>query len=181
MAVKDTPSTSAFPHLASQLRIGPIEIRESSRAMTQADMARVRDDFTTAARNFVSAGFDAVELKLAHDGLLRQFMSPLTNDRVDSYGGSTQSRLRFPLEVLEAVRHFTPVMTAPAGAWPGSRGSHACGRARPPTRDDRVAGGLTGGAGNSYRGTHPRCVTIAGAAANAHFGGCLEARPNETT
>lgn len=105
-------STVTRRPLIAPSTLGDPIVRESSRAMTQADMARVRDDFTTAARNFVSAGFDAVELKLAHDGLLRQFMSPLTNDRVDSYGGSTQNRLRFPLEVLEAVRHAIGSTTA---------------------------------------------------------------------
>jgi|SRR5579862_640767 len=84
--------------------VGDPLLREQARAMTRDDLARVRDAFAAATRNFVRAGFDAVEVKLAHDGLLRQFMSPLANDRRDAYGGSTENRLRFPLEVLEAVR-----------------------------------------------------------------------------
>lgn len=80
----------------------------SGRAMTGEDMARVRADFVAAARNIVAAGFDGVELKLAHDGLLRQFMSPLTNARRDEYGGTTENRMRFPLEVAATVSEAIP-------------------------------------------------------------------------
>ena len=82
------------------------------RPMTAIDMERVSGDFVAAANNLSAAGFDAVELKLAHDGLLRQFMSPLTNDRSDRYGGGTRNRLRFPLEVLSAVRAAVPSRVA---------------------------------------------------------------------
>ncbi len=84
--------------------LGDPMLREQARAMRAADLERVRQDFVLAANNFIEAGFDAVEVKLADDGLLRQFMSPLTNVRGDSYGGSAENRLRFPLEVLAAVR-----------------------------------------------------------------------------
>ena len=79
-------------------------IRQPCVVMSKADMARVVDDFVAGARNFKAAGFDSVELKIGHDGLLRQFLSPLTNDRDDEYGGSVANRLRYPLEVSAAVR-----------------------------------------------------------------------------
>ena len=99
--------------LSRQPVIGPSRLPEPAsgvvgRQMTRADMERVKADFVAAAGNFVASNFDGVELKLAHDGLLRQFMSPLTNDRDDEYGGSTENRLRFPLEVAAAVREAIP-------------------------------------------------------------------------
>lgn len=78
------------------------------RPMTQADMDRVLDDFVAAAGNFAAATFDAVEIKIAHDGLLRQFLSPLTNDRSDRYGGSAEARIRYPLEIAAAIRAALP-------------------------------------------------------------------------
>jgi 2,4-dienoyl-CoA reductase (NADPH2) len=90
--------------LVAPSTLGDPLVREQPRAMDAADFARVRRDFATSASNFAAAGFDAVEVKLAHDGLLRQFMSPLGNARGDEYGGSTSNRLRFPLEVIESVR-----------------------------------------------------------------------------
>lgn len=79
-------------------------LREPALPLDVENMARIRHDFVAGARNLVEAGFDAVELKLAHDGLLRQFLSPLTNDREDEYGGSRANRVRYPLEVARAVR-----------------------------------------------------------------------------
>ena len=72
--------------------------------MTRADMDKVRDDFVRAAGFGLQAGFDMLELHMAHGYLLASFLSPLTNHRSDSYGGSIDHRLRFPLEVLQAVR-----------------------------------------------------------------------------
>jgi 2,4-dienoyl-CoA reductase (NADPH2) len=99
----------ANPSVTRAPLIGPSPVpdplaRNPTMAMTEADLNRVRGDFVSGARTFLAAGFDAVELKLAHDGLLRQFMSPLTNVREDRYGGGTANRLRYPLEVLTAVR-----------------------------------------------------------------------------
>lgn len=74
------------------------------RAATAADLARVVDAFARSARLAVEAGFDAVELQVAHGFLLHGFLSPLANHRDDAYGGSFEARLRFPLEVVEAVR-----------------------------------------------------------------------------
>ncbi|HUK62964.1 MAG TPA: FAD-dependent monooxygenase, partial [Dongiaceae bacterium] len=78
------------------------------REMTRGDMDRVRDDFVRATQMAVSAGFDLLELHMAHGYLLASFISPLTNHRSDAYGGSLQHRLRFPLEVFEAVRAVWP-------------------------------------------------------------------------
>ena len=78
------------------------------RQMTRADMDRVRDDFVHATRRSEQAGFDLIELHMAHGYLLSSFLSPLSNSRDDEYGGSLESRLRFPLEVLKAVREAWP-------------------------------------------------------------------------
>jgi anthraniloyl-CoA monooxygenase len=76
--------------------------------MTRTDMDKVRDDFVRATRLGLEAGFDMLELHMAHGYLLASFLSPLTNARTDEYGGPVENRLRFPLEVLEAVRRQWP-------------------------------------------------------------------------
>lgn len=76
--------------------------------MDRADMDRVRDDFVRAARLAEEAGFDLLQLHFAHGYLLASFLSPLTNQRSDSYGGSLENRMRFPLEVFDAVRAVWP-------------------------------------------------------------------------
>ncbi len=81
------------------------------RAMERADMERVRDAFVQATRRALRAGFDLVELHMAHGYLLSSFLSPASNRRTDAYGGSLEGRMRFPLEVFEAVR----------AAWPEDR------------------------------------------------------------
>jgi anthraniloyl-CoA monooxygenase len=83
-------------------------VSQWSRAMTRADMDRVRDDFVRAARWAAEAGFDWLELHCAHGYLLSSFISPLTNQRTDAYGGSLENRLRWPLEVFHAVREVWP-------------------------------------------------------------------------
>ncbi len=75
-----------------------------SRAMTEADLAATAKDFAAAAERARRAGFDAVEIHFGHGYLLSQFLSPATNKRRDRYGGSLENRMRFPLEVLAAVR-----------------------------------------------------------------------------
>ena len=72
------------------------------REMTRADMDRVIADFVQAAERGNRAGFDMLELHCAHGYLLASFISPLTNQRTDDYGGSLENRLRFPLEVFRA-------------------------------------------------------------------------------
>jgi len=79
-----------------------------SRAMTRADMDRVRDDFLRSARYAADAGFDWLELHCAHGYLLSSFISPLTNLRTDEYGGGLENRLRYPLEVFCAIRQVWP-------------------------------------------------------------------------
>jgi anthraniloyl-CoA monooxygenase len=76
--------------------------------MDRHDMDKVRDDFARAARLADEAGFDMIELHFAHGYLLASFLSPLTNQRTDEYGGSLENRLRFPLEVFDAVRAVWP-------------------------------------------------------------------------
>ncbi|HLI12182.1 MAG TPA: bifunctional salicylyl-CoA 5-hydroxylase/oxidoreductase [Alphaproteobacteria bacterium] len=78
------------------------------RAMTRADMDQVRADFARAAEMAEEAGFDLLELHFAHGYLLSTFLSPLTNRRQDEYGGSLENRMRFPLEVFDAVRGVWP-------------------------------------------------------------------------
>jgi 2,4-dienoyl-CoA reductase-like NADH-dependent reductase (Old Yellow Enzyme family) len=75
-----------------------------SRAMTETDMARVREDFSKAAQMAVRAGFDAIEIHAGHGYLLSQFLSPWTNHRQDQYGGTLDNRLRFPVSVIRRVR-----------------------------------------------------------------------------
>jgi len=78
------------------------------RAMTSEDMERVKNDFIQATHRANQAGFDWLELHCAHGYLLSSFISPLTNQRQDDYGGSLENRLRYPLEVFAAVRAVWP-------------------------------------------------------------------------
>ncbi|MEW2065820.1 bifunctional salicylyl-CoA 5-hydroxylase/oxidoreductase [Streptomyces sp. NPDC007346] len=73
-----------------------------------AQLASIRDQFVRAARRAADSGFDLLELHCAHGYLLSGFLSPLTNRRTDAYGGPLGSRLRFPLEVFDAVREVWP-------------------------------------------------------------------------
>ena len=93
---------SAIPYLAhSQV---PAE-------MTRADMDMVRDQFVETTKRAARAGFDVLELHCAHGYLLSSFLTPISNQRTDEYGGSLENRLRYPLEVFDAVR----------AAWPQDR------------------------------------------------------------
>jgi 2,4-dienoyl-CoA reductase-like NADH-dependent reductase (Old Yellow Enzyme family) len=78
------------------------------REMTPADLALVARQFADAARRALEAGFEVVELHAAHGYLLHEFLSPLSNRRTDNYGGSFANRVRFPLEVAQAVRAAWP-------------------------------------------------------------------------
>jgi anthraniloyl-CoA monooxygenase len=78
------------------------------REMARADMDRVSEEFVRAARMAEESGFDMLELHMAHGYLLATFVSPLTNRREDEYGGSIENRLRYPLEVFDAVRAAWP-------------------------------------------------------------------------
>lgn len=81
----------------------PHTFRLTKRA-SERDLTRLRDDFHNAGRLAVEAGFDAIEIHLGHGYLLSQFLSPFTNRRRDTYGGSIQNRARFPREIVRAVR-----------------------------------------------------------------------------
>ncbi|WP_461064876.1 bifunctional salicylyl-CoA 5-hydroxylase/oxidoreductase [Streptomyces pseudoechinosporeus] len=81
---------------------------QTPRELTQAQMADVREQFTSAARRAAQCGFDLLELHCAHGYLLSGFLSPLINRRTDAYGGPLENRLRFPLEVFDAVRAVWP-------------------------------------------------------------------------
>jgi anthraniloyl-CoA monooxygenase len=78
------------------------------RAATRADMDLLIEQFCTSAIHADAAGFDLLELHMAHGYLLASFLSPVTNQRTDAYGGSLDNRLRFPLEVFAAVRAVWP-------------------------------------------------------------------------
>jgi anthraniloyl-CoA monooxygenase len=77
-------------------------------AMTRVDMDRVKADFVRATLMGEEAGFDMLELHCAHGYLLSSFLTPLSNQRTDEYGGSIENRLRYPLEVFEAMRAAWP-------------------------------------------------------------------------
>ncbi len=96
-----------WPLLApSPLPWGPQS--QTPREMTRADMDAVKADFVRAAEMAEEAGLDLLELHCAHGYLLASFISPLTNRRTDEYGGSLANRMRYPLEVFDAVRAVWP-------------------------------------------------------------------------
>ena len=75
---------------------------------TKEDLERVKTDFVSAVKRGIAAGFDWLELHCAHGYLLSSFISPLTNQRQDEYGGSLRERCRYPLEVFRALRQVWP-------------------------------------------------------------------------
>jgi 2,4-dienoyl-CoA reductase-like NADH-dependent reductase (Old Yellow Enzyme family) len=90
---------SAIPHADGE---------PAPKALDVAGLAMVRDAFVMAARRADRSGIDALELHLAHGYLLHEFLSPIANRRSDDYGGSFANRIRFPLEVFDAVRAVWP-------------------------------------------------------------------------
>ena len=91
---------------ASALTYGPNS--QVPREMTRADMLRITADFAAAAKRAAAAGFDILELHCAHGYLLSSFLSPLTNQRQDEFGGSMEGRARWPVEVFTAIRKVWP-------------------------------------------------------------------------
>jgi anthraniloyl-CoA monooxygenase len=81
---------------------------QTPRELDLAELGAIRGQFTAAARAAARAGFDLLELHCAHGYLLSSFLSPLTNRRTDRYGGSLAARLRYPLEVFDAIRAVWP-------------------------------------------------------------------------
>ncbi|MYT28136.1 bifunctional salicylyl-CoA 5-hydroxylase/oxidoreductase [Streptomyces sp. SID8354] len=83
-------------------------VNQIPHALTAAELTAVREQFADSAASAARAGFDLLELHCAHGYLLSGFLSPLTNHRTDAYGGTLAGRLRFPLEVFDAVREQWP-------------------------------------------------------------------------
>ena len=94
-----TVAPSAVPHKEGEA--APTELDE-------AGLVRIRDAFVAAARRAERLGIDALELHGAHGYLMHQFLSPISNRRTDRYGGSFDNRIRYPLEVFDAVRAVFP-------------------------------------------------------------------------
>lgn len=97
----ETVGPSAIPQLPSERP--PV-------ALDKAGLARIKKAFVDSAVRAKRIGFVGVELHAAHGYLLHQFLSPISNQRTDEYGGSLQNRMRYPLEVFEAVRKAVPDM-----------------------------------------------------------------------
>jgi 2,4-dienoyl-CoA reductase-like NADH-dependent reductase (Old Yellow Enzyme family) len=81
---------------------------EPPHALGVAELRRVREAFAAAAARAARLGIDAIEIHGAHGYLIHEFLSPISNHRTDDYGGTLENRLRFPLEVFEAVRGAFP-------------------------------------------------------------------------
>jgi 2,4-dienoyl-CoA reductase-like NADH-dependent reductase (Old Yellow Enzyme family) len=94
-----TEGPSAVPHKDGEL---------PPRALDAEGLRRIRAAFVDAARRAMRLGIDAIELHSAHGYLLHQFLSPIANRRTDQYGGSLQNRMRYPLEVFDAIREVVP-------------------------------------------------------------------------
>jgi 2,4-dienoyl-CoA reductase-like NADH-dependent reductase (Old Yellow Enzyme family) len=113
------------------------------------DLKRLREAFAAAAKRAARIGIDAVQLHGAHGYLLHQFLSPLSNQREDDYGGTLENRMRFPLEVFDAVREAFPAdkpvtMRVSGTDWvPGGW-------------DVKQTGRLRAGAGGAWLRRHPR-------------------------
>ena len=110
-------------------------VNQTPTPMTRANMDAVREQFVSAVRMGIEAGFDMIELHAAHGYLLSGFLTPLQNKRTDEYGGSLQNRLRYPLEVFAAMRAAWPSdrpmsVRISASDWAGDQGI---------TADDAVA------------------------------------------
>jgi len=94
-----TSAPSAIPHKSDE---------EAPLALDQAGLTRICDAFVASAKRAVRLGIQAIELHAAHGYLLHQFLSPLANQRDDIYGGTLENRMRFPLQIFDAVRAAVP-------------------------------------------------------------------------
>ena len=104
----DAPLKDGNWPLLSASAIPWSDTNATPKAMDRADMDRVRDQFVAATEMAARAGFDMVELHAAHGYLISSFISPLSNQRTDDYGGSLENRMRYPLEVFRAMRAAWP-------------------------------------------------------------------------
>ncbi|WP_137700641.1 bifunctional salicylyl-CoA 5-hydroxylase/oxidoreductase [Marimonas lutisalis] len=104
----DAPLPSDNWNLVSASAIAWSPRNATPREITREEMDMVRDQFVAAARMAERAGFDMIELHAAHGYLLSSFISPVSNLRTDGYGGKLENRMRYPLEVFEAMRAVWP-------------------------------------------------------------------------
>jgi anthraniloyl-CoA monooxygenase len=114
----ETLGPSALPYKAGW---------HTPKAMDAGDLARVKQAFVDAAKRALGCGFDFIELHMAHGYLLSSFLSPLSNQRTDEYGGSVKKRMRYPIEVFDAVRAAWPAakplgVRVSATDWLGNQG-----------------------------------------------------------
>ena len=157
---------TANPALSRRPAVGPSAVpalgRTVPRELTREGIARLVEDFAAAARRAVEAGFDAIELHMAHGYLLNQFLSPLFNQRVDEYGRSLEGRSRFPLDVLrrtrEAVGGGFPVLcrlSADDGVEGSLRLRDACAVATMLEKEGADVIDVTAGIGESFEVSAP--------------------------
>ncbi len=123
----DAPLSGGNWPLLSASAIAWSDRNQLPRAMTRQEMDEVRDQFVASAQMAGEAGFDMLELHMAHGYLLSSFITPLTNKRSDEYGGSLENRMRYPLEVFHAVRSVWPAqkpisVRISANDWVGEEG-----------------------------------------------------------
>lgn len=123
----DAPLKSDNWPLVSASEIAWSSGNQTPKALDRAGMDEIKDQFVASAQMADRAGFDMLELHCAHGYLLSAFISPLTNKRDDEFGGSLENRLRFPLEIYEAVRAAWPAqkpisVRISANDWVGDEG-----------------------------------------------------------
>jgi 2,4-dienoyl-CoA reductase-like NADH-dependent reductase (Old Yellow Enzyme family) len=102
-----------FPENGGWIPVGPSALPykngyQTPKEMNEADLKKVEDDYVQATHRSQAAGFQVVEVHMAHGYLFHEFLSPLSNHRKDQYGGSLENRMRFPLRVFERVRALWP-------------------------------------------------------------------------
>ncbi len=123
----DAPLAQANWSLIAASDVAWSAANQTPRPMTRADMDEVRGQFVAATGMAANAGFDMIELHAAHGYLLSSFITPLQNKRDDEYGGNLSNRLRFPLEIFEAMRAVWPAerpmsVRISANDWAGDDG-----------------------------------------------------------
>ena len=115
-ASTDTPWRGGKPLTAEEAGWQPIapsaipfdDASPTPREVTQGDLEEVVSKFVAAARRSIEAGFEALEIHMAHGYLLHEFLSPLSNHRTDEYGGPLENRMRLPVKIAEALRQTWP-------------------------------------------------------------------------
>lgn len=128
--VSDAPLASDNWEIVGASAVPWSRENQMPREITRADMDCIRDEFVRSTEMAARIGFDWLELHYAHGYLMSSFITPLTNKRLDEYGGNLENRLRFPLEVFRAVRKVWPnqkpiSVRISAHDWVGSEGIQA--------------------------------------------------------